>query len=761
MDPRLRDAKTALDTGRIAEAITLLLALVDDRPDQPSIVYQVLLNRLLEARRYREAVDYSKRAIAVHPRDPDILNARGVALRRTGWFAEALSAFDAVLAVDPDNRMIRFNRALALLAKGDADEAVEVFGAMVRENPDNATLQRQLGASLLLGGRHEDGFVHLRRAVELEPTLVDAWLDMCSDLNVRGQHALAEAECDRALADNPGHPKLVRSKAQTLYMKGDAPAAEALLADELTRNPQSSWLHAQLGVTVAERDPERGIAHLRRAMELDPADPDTTFLLIEALDRVRTSREGAYLDEANRLATNMLSDGAVSPRASRMLHETLRRAADFDGAAALGAPRDLGRAWAKVGLHTGLLGLIPRVETHEDRLELVEQHRIWGRFAEANAAALPIRRPMPRPVGEKIRLGFMSSDLRRHAVGYFALPLFTHPDRERFEVFVYSYRPGGEDPLESYVRDHVAGYRRWPHISTVDAAQAIADDDLDMLIELGGSTNLNKLDVIAHRPAPRQASWLGYPHSAGLSTIDHLICDPHIRPTDPALLVERPLTMPSTWLALGRSIYSDGHVIAEGLPQDRSGVVTFGTQNNPNKLTRAAVRAWARIVAAVPNARFLFVRPEAASTTFQANIIAEFAAEGVTADRLDWRPIRGDHMGHYNDIDITLDTFPLTGGTTTADALWMGVPVVTLVGEALYERLSYSMLTNAGVPELCAFDLEAYHRIAVELAADRDRRLDLRRTLRDRIKASPLGQTEQFAADFYDTIWKAVREPET
>ncbi|MCR5877521.1 hypothetical protein LRS04_03365 [Phenylobacterium sp. J367] len=350
----------------------------------------------------------------------------------------------------------------------------------------------------------------------------------------------------------------------------------------------------------------------------------------------------------------------------------------------------------------------------------------------------------------------MSSDLRQHPVGYFALPLFDHVDRERFEVFVYSYNLGKSDPLQEYIAGQVEAYRWWPDISVRDAAQAIADDQLDMLIELGGSTYMNKLEVMAWRPAKLQASWLGYPHSAGLSTIDYFVCDPYSKPEQPDLLIEQPLVMPHTWLALGRAVFSDQHPMTDGLPEDRNGFITFGTANNPHKYSREVLRTWAKVTASVPNARFAFVRPEGGTSAFRENVLKEFAAEGVPEDRVIFHAVRGRHMPFYNEIDITLDPFPLTGGTTTTESLWMGVPLVSLRGEAFFERLSYSILSNAGLGDLCATTLEGYRDLAVGLAGDRERRRALRTGLRETIRNSPLGRTDVWARDFYDMVAGAV-----
>jgi predicted O-linked N-acetylglucosamine transferase (SPINDLY family) len=278
-----------------------------------------------------------------------------------------------------------------------------------------------------------------------------------------------------------------------------------------------------------------------------------------------------------------------------------------------------------------------------------------------------------------------------------------------------------------------------------------------MLIELGGSTHMNRLDVMAFRAAPKQASWLGYPHSAGLSTIDHLITDPYNTPPRRDLLVEEPLMMPHSWIALGRMVFSDVHRITPGLPEARNGAITFGTANNPHKYTREMLEVWSQVLRETPGSRFMFIRPEGGSATFRKNLIAEFGRGGIAPERIAFSTIRGAHMPFYNELDISLDTFPLTGGTTTTESLWMGVPVVSLIGEAFFERLSSSILANCGLADLATEDRGEFVRLAVALAADRPRRAALRETLRERMKSGPLGQTEQFAKDFYDLIARTVR----
>jgi predicted O-linked N-acetylglucosamine transferase (SPINDLY family) len=387
---------------------------------------------------------------------------------------------------------------------------------------------------------------------------------------------------------------------------------------------------------------------------------------------------------------------------------------------------------------------------------LVEWHRVWGRAADAMAARTPLAMPAVRTRHAKLRVGLMSSDLRNHPVSYFALPLIELYDRKRFELFCYSFYEGEEDGVQKHIRGQVDGFRLAPGIPDRDAAQMIANDQLDMLFELGGSTWMNKLKVMAWRPARLQASWLGYPHSAGLETIDHILVDPFILPEDPALLIEKPFLVNRSWVVLGRLGFGPQIEILPTLPEERQGHLTFGTANNPYKYNATAMRLWASIMREVEGSHFLFIRPEGGTEAFRDNIRKLFASEGVAPERIEFEAVRATHMPHYNRIDIALDTFPQTGGTTTCEALWMGVPTVTLVGPAFFERLSHSNLNNAGLPGLSCFSPAAYRRTALELAQDRPRRTWWRRSLRQMIRGNPLGRQDWWVEDFQDAVVKAV-----
>jgi predicted O-linked N-acetylglucosamine transferase (SPINDLY family) len=760
MSDRLVAAEAALKAGQRAEAIDHLIAAIAEDPARPAQVYRVLATQFYRTDRPAEGVVWAAKGLELFPKDLDLWNVRGVMLRQLKRYPEALAAFEQASKLGARSIAPQVNRGNVYLDMGDAPRAEAIFSKLLRQDPRNAEYQRQYGRALLKQGKRDQALVRFRQALAINKAFIDAWLDMVGLLNDEGHTDKAEELLDKALAANPNNPRLLEGRAIVIRRSGQLRRAEAYLLGLLPEHEDAAWLHHQLGGVISDYDRERANVHMRKAVALAPDKLDYTAALIESLERTRTGDEAANIEEAYQLTRKVLARGAgdLTSSATKVINEVLIRVCAFDEVSQLGDFKTLGRDWASTGRHTALLKQLARVETTEDRLELVEQHRIWGREVEAKAAARPIRKPAPRAADGRIRLGFMSSDLRRHPVAYFALPLFDHVDRARFDVYCYSYYQGQEDPMQAYITKQVTAFRWMPDVSARDAAQTIADDQLDMLIELGGSTHMNRLDVMAYSAAPRQASWLGYPHSAGLSTIDYFICDPYSVPPNRDLLVEQPLMMPHTWLALGRAVFSDVHPIAEQLPEERKGFITYGTANNPHKYSRKVLRTWAKVVARTPNSQFAFVRPEGNSPSFRANVLSEFAAEGVAADRVVFHVTRGKHMPFYNDIDITLDPFPLTGGTTTTESLWMGVPLISLVGEAFFERLSYSILNNAGLGDLCAADTDEFVEKALNLAGDRERRRELRQSLRERIKQSPLGRTDEFARDFYDMVARAVQE---
>jgi len=397
-----------------------------------------------------------------------------------------------------------------------------------------------------------------------------------------------------------------------------------------------------------------------------------------------------------------------------------------------------------------------------DEAEIYREHHEWARRFETPVR--PDRTPSPAPVGRRrLRVGYVSGDFRRHSVAYFFEPLLMHHDREAFEVFCYS-NVRDPDQVTGRIR---AQSEHWRPIASLDddaAAAMIRADGIDILVDLAGHTEHNRLLLFARRPAPLQLSWLGYPNITGLSAIDHRIVDAVTDPPDAAL---EPLTdsIPREQLhRLHRCFlcyrpFEDAPEPAPP-PMVADGAVTFGSFNNLTKVNAEVVRVWSLALDRIPGSRLLLKTGQLADARTREQVLAEFARHGIDGSRLQLIgriPDLTAHLDCYSRVDIALDTFPYNGTTTTCEALWMGVPVVTLSGSAHRARVSASLLRHAGLPELCAESEPAFLDLVETLASDVDALAALRQGLRRRLAASPVCDAADFTSAMeqaYSTLWQ-------
>jgi predicted O-linked N-acetylglucosamine transferase (SPINDLY family) len=756
-------AHRAARQGKLGQAADLLAAAVERHEGRseplPRSAYQTLAFWLCEANRLPEAEAAARRAQQKQRKNAETANLLGVILRRQGRLDEALRHLEESARLDRGAVAPLINRGNVLLDLRRGAEAAEAFARAARIEPRNGELRRRHGQALHQAGRFAEAEQAFRMATRLAPDDPWSWIALANVLEQTQRIAEAQATLGTAL----GRLGAVRElgEAQVASWRRRGLHAEALRwLEELARQrPNEAWIYLQAGHTVVGADRPRANRLYAKALELAPGDPDILVYLADSLDRTRGPDEAQNISAGYRLALRRIGLGGNLIAHAHTLRSILIRSADYDAAAGLGSFAELGSHFAGSDNVAALHHLMTAVATVEDRRNLVSWHRAWGRSVDALAAKSPLERPPAVAGRARIRLGFMSSDLRHHPVGYYVASVLDNYDRSRFEVYCYSWNELAPDAVQERIAGQVDAFRLRPRVGDRDAALLIAADRLDMLIELGGSTDMNKLKVMAWRPAPRQASWLGYPHSSGLETIDRIVTDPWLTPAAAGLLIERPLELAHSWVAFDQPGFGTIPAIEPEAPQARNGLVTFGTMNNPWKYTPALLATWAEVLRAVPGSRLLFVRPEGGVPEFRENLARRFASLGVAPARLAYVAVRGAHLAHYNQIDVSLDTFPHTGGTTTCETLWMGVPVVTLVGESFCERMSYSNLANAGLPELCTRTRADYVAKAVAVAGDLAWRQELRRTLRERIRSHPLGRPDRFARDFEAAMLRWMDEP--
>ena len=468
-------------------------------------------------------------------------------------------------------------------------------------------------------------------------------------------------------------------------------------------------------------------------------------------------RQTAEWDQAKIYADRALELADYSPKHFPNFEQVYRAICDFEGLGKLGDVWENCEHIKTENLPAVFLNLLVYAEDTVSTRHLRDLVLRWARHVEDRAAAAPLPVRARGVSRAKLRVGILSSDLCTHSVARFLNPLVRGYDRERFEIYCYTPLKAAGDAVQNEFIEITDSFTFVEGMTEREIAAAIQADDVDILLELNGFTRGSKLGALAYKPAPVQMSWFGYPFTSGLKAIDYCIMDRFIVPPDESLLVEEPIIMPGSWLCFGE--FSEVK-IEEGLPADRNGRITFGTLNNPYKFTPKTIALWAEVMNRVPDSRFLLVRAQTRSQNLRGNLSEEFAKHGVSADRLffiDNKQENKSHLSYYNGIDISLDTFPLTGGTTTCEATWMGVPVVTLVGESFYQRLSYTMLMNCGIEEFCTFTPEEFVNTAVALAGDRDKLLAWRHGFRDLMRQSPLCDSERFVDDF-QTMLEQVAE---
>jgi len=391
------------------------------------------------------------------------------------------------------------------------------------------------------------------------------------------------------------------------------------------------------------------------------------------------------------------------------------------------------------------------------REQLFKRHKEWGARHEATCkiewrahcnSLLPERR---------LRVGYVSGDLRNHAVAFFVEPLLRRHDPEQVAVYCYDTSTFQEDDVAARLRSYGHTWRKVGTSSDAAVDEAIRADEIDILVDLSGHTVLNRLTVFARKPAPVQATWLGYLGTTGLSTMDYRITDAYLDPpgTTEGYHTEQLLRLPN---AACFTPPADAPSVGE-LPAIRNRIVTFGSINQWSKVNDDVRATWAELLRAVPNSRLVVVAPGGRNPQFAAEVAKGFASHGIETRRIDVRATMRYHqfLELFHDIDVTLDPFPYGGGTTTMHSLWMGVPVVTLGGKSAFARNSVGPLMETGLHDLIAGSHQDYVQRAVSAAADTIRLRDIRWALRARLVDSPLLDQVLFVRrmeEAYRDVWR-------
>jgi predicted O-linked N-acetylglucosamine transferase (SPINDLY family) len=651
--------------------------------------------RLHQQGKLREAFMRYDAVLAADPDNAAALHYSGVVLFQAGKLPEAAERIRASLAIEPRSADAWSNLAMVLETAGRRDAAANALREAAKLAPTSAEILANLSAAELALGRTAEAESAARRAIAAHPTHAPAWHNLALSLEPQGRLLEAMDASSRATAQSPAEAAYAGFKAQLEATAGMRKKARATLDAALARKPDSAPLQFQLaGLLERDGDVSGAMQAYANAVRLDPKHGAALSQLVFLRQRVGDWHDikalRAQFHDGIAAGTPLLSPFVLLSQPSSR-HEQLRCAS----------------AWTAV--------LAPPVATP----------------------------PPPELHADRLRIGYLSGDLHTHATAYLAAGLFEAHDRSRFEIVAYSTGPDDRSPMrERLVRgfDRFVDAAGWPALRL---AQAIRSDGIDILVDLKGHTEGAAPAVLALRPAPIQAHYLGYPGTLGGTLVDYLIGDDIVTPVEHASeYAETLVRLPGSY-----QINDRARPIAEAVPSRhelgfaRSAVVLC-CFNRGYKLNPEVFDAWMRVLAEVPDAvLWLLTRP--GDEMLERNLRREMVRRGLDARRLQFASARSnpDYLALYRVADLFVDTWPYNAHTTASDALWAGCPVVTLRGETFASRVAASLLTAVGLPELIATSVDGYVAKAVALARDANERQRLRAHLDGPGRASALFDT--------------------
>jgi protein O-GlcNAc transferase len=663
---------------------------------------------------------------------------QGIALHQQGRLDEAWAIYEQILMSAPASPEALHLSGVVCNVRRQHQEAARRIGRAIELDAEQPLYYVNFGNALSETGQAGDAEKAFRRAIALMPSLASAHFNLGNLLSSLGREDEAIAAYDQTVVQEPRHFKALLALARILYRRRQPEICLALLKRALAVNPAHE---EALRITAATLNQLRflddALATLDRLLDVVPRDPGALAYKGIVLAKMRRFEEAI---EAHRAALAIEPGNAVAIEGLADALARCGRPAEAVAALQAGLVHQAGNP-DLFSQYLFLLNFIPAVSPQE----FLAEHKKWEtRFCSAPALA-----PLPffanAPVADRrLKIGYVSADFRQHSVSFFIEPVLTQYDRSNFEIFCYSSTEHA-DAVTHRLRGKTNAWRDVSAIDDEELAAQVRRDGIDILVDLSGHSGGHRLLCFARKPAPIQVSYLGYPNTTGLSTIDYRISD---RIADPIGHVaeensEKILHLPDCFHCY-RAVSSEE--IDPTPPAVRNGWITFGSFNVIAKLSDDTLAAWAAILLRVPNSR-LHIKSWGASDGPKDYLHQRFSALGIAPERLLASPFDVDHAEHmqrYRGIDIALDSFPYNGTTTTCDAMWMGVPVVTLRGKRHAARVGASLLHAVGLDELIAEDADGYVDLAVALAEDTVRLKDLHASLRDRMRASPLMDEARF-----------------
>ena len=783
--------------GRLQAAEQIYRQILQAQPDQADALH--LLGVMAhQMGHYGTAVEYIGRAIGVQGDVAAFHNNLGYVLRDQGKLDEAAACCRRALELNPDYADAHNNLGNVLRDQGKLDESVVHYRRALELKPNFAEAHSNLGNALRDQGMLEEAVASYRRALELKPDYAEAHNKLSNALRDQKKLDEAVACCRRALELKPDYAGAYNNLGNILRDQAKLDEAVACYRQALARKPDYAEAHNNLGNALADQGnalKDRGkldeaVACYRRALELKPDFAEAHNNLGNALaaqgkldEAVACYRRALELkpdfaEVCNNMGSALTDQGKLDeavacyrralelkpdylPPIGSLVHQLqyLCSWEDLDVLSQRVIEIVDGNAQGEADSQVSPFVFLALSTPTTPQQQLRCSTRWMDRLLKAEGGPGPsLARRRPTDSKSRITVGYISGNFYTHAVAWLTAEMFEKHDRERFSIFGYSYGPDDRSPMR---RRLVSAFDRFVDVkdsSFAQAARRIAADGVDILVDLMGYTKDTRPQILAFRPAPIQANYLGYPGTLGASFMDYILADDYVVPADQQpFFTEKLVHLPGCFQANDsrREISSRTPSRAQcGLPEE--GFV-FCCFNNSYKITPAVFDAWMRLLKAVPGSVLWLSE---GNRFVPANLCREAEIRGVAAERLVFarpEPLMADHLARHRVADLFLDTFPYNAHTTASDALWAGLPVLTLAGQTFASRVAGSLLRTLGLPELITTTLEDYEWAALRLAGDRKRLADLRARLEANRETSGLFDGGQFARKLekaYTTMWE-------
>ncbi|MDR1227999.1 MAG: tetratricopeptide repeat protein [Azoarcus sp.] len=714
----------------------------------------------------------------------------GETLGRLGQVKDGLAHLLTARRLAPRDTGVLCSLSGGYVKTGNWHKAKSILQGVVRQPRPQSAHYCLLGLACQQLGELDEALAAFKKATALAPHYPDAWLSLCHLYKQKNMLDEASDSLRTLFILAPTAASTHELAGDLAWMRGDTQEAAKFFGQAADSAPEQLDIQAKLATAlVASGDALAAIDAMARLHALGAAEDwileklGVMFTLKYWTPMARENLEMAVeRNPGNIDAWNVLL--AVYTRSGES--EKVRKAADTvleKDPDNINALLHLATWYNDQGRHDEALTLFERARKRLPQTQAVYSKTLWTQLSASSASAadiLSVARAMDeqafrsqlrandftarnRDSGRRLRIGWLSSDMRRHPVSAFVLPFLPHFDHEALEIFVY-YNFSEEDEITRKIKSYADHWRTVAGIGDDTLADLIEGDEIDVLIDLNGFTDGGRSSMVARKPAPIQVSWLGFPGTSGMTAIDYILTPP-----DPVLekggwCSETPWPLPDCYGV--RTDISDA-AIEPGLPCERLQTpFTFACLNHFRKASEKTIELWSRILIQLPEARLLLVAIGGKDDDTIRYFTGKFERHGVDPRQLAFRGYvpRLQYYESYNEIDLGLDPFPYNGGTTSYDSIWMGVPFVTWPGEHLCARMGRAVLENVGLHELVADSADAYVDIAVRLAHDRERLKTLRTGLRERMLASPLLDAPRMARSLetaFQGMWRRWCENQT